>query len=64
MSDLPKRELGVVGAACAVCCAPLIVGAVVAAPIVAVGAGAIATAAAVTAVVRKRRNPKQAEALP
>lgn len=27
MSELPKRELALLGAACAVCCAPLVIGA-------------------------------------
>ena len=39
MSDLPKRELALAGAACAVCCAPLVIGAVAAAPIAAVAVG-------------------------
>ncbi len=56
MSDLPKRELTLIGAACAVCCAPLVIGAIVAAPAVAVAGGGVALAAGATAIVRRMRR--------
>lgn len=56
MSDLPKRELTLVGAACAVCCTPLAIGAIVAAPAVAVAGGGVAFAAGATAIVRRMRR--------
>lgn len=64
MSDLPKRELAVVGAGCAICCAPLIAGAVVAAPVVAIAGGAVAAGAGAAAIIRKRRMPARSEPLP
>lgn len=59
---MPKRELALVGAACAVCCAPLVIGVIVAAPAVAV-AGGIALAAGATAITRRvrRRDPASPE---
>lgn len=53
---MPKRELALAGAACAVCCAPLIIGAVVAAPAIAAIGGVAVVAAGTTAVVRRQRN--------
>lgn len=55
-----KTELTVVGAACAVCCAPLIVGAVVAAPAVAAVGAIAAVAAGASAVVRRGRKGQAA----
>jgi len=54
MSELPKREMALVGAACAVCCAPLIVGVALAAPILAAAGGGLALAAGATALIRHR----------
>jgi hypothetical protein len=59
-----KRELTLIGAACAMCCAPLLVGAVVAAPAVAAVAGAVAIAAGATAVVGRRRKAEPPDPLP
>lgn len=59
-----KRDLTLVGAACAVCCAPLVVGAVLAAPAVAAVGGAVAIAAGATAVVRNRRKAESPEPPP
>jgi len=59
-----KRELTLIGAACAMCCAPLLVGAVVAAPAVAAVAGAVGIAAGTTEVVRRRRMAERTEPLP
>jgi len=53
VSELPKRELTLLGAAGAVCCAPLVIGAIVAAPVVAVAGGGVALAAGATAIVRR-----------
>lgn len=56
MTEAPKRELALLGAACAVCCAPLAIGAAVTAPAVALAGGAVAAVAGATAVVRRRRT--------
>mgnify|MGYP000215092474 CR=1 FL=1 len=62
MIEVPKKEMALAGAACAVCCAPLIVGAVVAAPAVAAAGGVLAVTAGATALVRRVRSSRPPEA--
>lgn len=65
MSDVPKRELTLVGAACALCCAPLVIGVIAAAPAVAAVGGGVAVAAGAASVPRHlRRRPAAADRLP
>ena len=56
MSELPKRELALAGVACAVCCAPLVVGAVAAAPVAAAAAGGIGVVAGTVAIGRRVKD--------
>lgn len=56
------REALVVAAACAACCAPLLVGAIAAAPVLAAGAAVTGVGAGVAAVAQRRARDSLVQA--